>query len=93
MTKTDFLDDNIVQQEPNLVANCADDNDRRRITGYEITHVFLPLARRRHLLLDNKRRVKSRKSHHTMYHVTYSMTIFNDTLRGLHNVLVFRRFL
>ena len=33
------------------------------------------------------------KAHHTMYHVTYSMTIFNDTLRGLRNVLVFHRFL
>ena len=28
-----------------------------------------------------------------MYHVTYPMTNFNDTLRGLHSVLVFRRFL
>ena len=28
-----------------------------------------------------------------MYHVTYSVTIFNDILRGLHNVLLFRRFL
>ena len=33
------------------------------------------------------------KAHHNMYHVTYSMTIFNDALRGLHNVSVFRRFL
>ena len=32
-------------------------------------------------------------AHHTMYHVTYSLTIFNDTLRGFHNVLDFRRFL
>ena len=28
-----------------------------------------------------------------MSQVTYSLTIFNGTLRGLHNVLVFRRFL
>jgi len=28
-----------------------------------------------------------------MLHVTYSLTIFNDTLRGLQNVFVFRLFL